>query len=56
MGDFDINLLNYNSHSETDDFIHFMISHYFLPHRLRPTRVTDHSTTIIDNIFSDSLA
>ena len=56
MGDFDINLLNYNSHSETNDFIHFMISHYFLSHILHPTRVTDHSATIIDNIFLNSLA
>ena len=56
MGDFDINLLNYNSHSETNDFIHFMISHYFSPHILHPTKVTDHSVTIIDDIFSNSLA
>ena len=55
MGDFNINLLNYNSHSETNDFINLMISHYFLPHTLHPTRVTDRSATIIDNIFSNSL-
>ena len=55
MGDFNINLLNYDSHSETNDFINLMISHYFLPHMLHPTRVTDHSATIIDNIFSNSL-
>ena len=54
MGDFNINLLNYDSHSETNDFINLMISH-FLPHILHPTRITDHSATIIDNIFSNSL-
>ena len=55
MGDFNINLLNYDSHSETNDFINLMISHYFLPHILHPTRATDHSATIMDNIFSNSL-
>ena len=28
-----------------------MVSNYLLPHILHPTRVTDHSATIIDNIF-----
>ena len=55
MGDFNINLLNYDSHSETNNFINLTISHYLLPHILHPTRVTDHSAIIIDNIFSNSL-
>ena len=54
MGDFNINLLNYESHGETNDFINTMISYYLLPHILPPTRVTDHSATVIDNIFSNS--
>ena len=52
MGDFSINLLNYEAHSETNDFINLMVSHCLLPYILHPTRVTDHSATIIDNIFS----
>ena len=51
MGDFNVNLLNYESHNETNDFINTMVSHYLLPHILHPTRVTDHSATVIDNIF-----
>ena len=31
-----------------------MISHYLLPHILHPTHVTDHSATVIDNIFSNN--
>ena len=54
MGDFNIYLLNYRSHSETNDFINLMVSHYLLPHSLHPTRVTDHSATIIDNIFTNN--
>ena len=30
MGDFNVNLLNYESHIDTDDFINAMISHYLL--------------------------
>ena len=54
MGDFNINLYNYSSHTETNDFINLMVSNYLLPHSLHPTRVTDHSATIIDNIFSNN--
>ena len=31
-----------------------MISHYLLPHVLQPTRVTDYSATVIDNIFTNA--
>ena len=55
MGDFNINLVNYDSHPETNDFINLMVSHYLLHHILHPTRVTDHSATIIDNIFFNTL-
>ena len=51
MGDFNVNLLNYESHNDTNDFINTMISHYLLPHILHPT---DHSATVIDNIFSNN--
>ena len=54
MGDFTVNLLNYDMHSHTNDFVNTMISHYLLPYFLHPTRVTDHSETIIDNIFSNN--
>ena len=35
------------SHSDTNDFINTMVSHYLLPYVLHPTRV-DHSSTVID--------
>ena len=31
MGDFNVNLLNYESHNETNDFINTMVSNYLLP-------------------------
>ena len=53
MGDFNIDVLQYESHSSTNDFLNTMISNSFLPYILQPTRVTDHSSTVIDNIFSN---
>ena len=32
MGDFSINLVNYDPHPETNDFINLMVSYYLLPH------------------------
>ena len=54
MDDFNVNLFNYESHGETNEFINTVVSHYLLPHILHPTRVTDHSATVIDNIFSNN--
>ena len=54
MGDFNINLLSYETLSDTNNFLNSMISHNLLPHVLQPTRVTDHSATVIDNIFTNA--
>ena len=53
MGDFIIDLLQYDSHSYTNALVNSMISHSFLPYILQPSRVTDNSVTIINNIFSN---
>ena len=53
LGDFIIDLLQYEAHSYTNDFLNTMISNSFLPYFEKPTRVTNHSETVIDNIFSD---
>ena len=54
MGDFNVNLLNYESHTEPNDFLNTMISQYLLTHILQSTRMADHSATVIDNIFSNN--
>jgi hypothetical protein len=54
-GDFNIDLLKSGSHSETDEFMNILGTHFFQPHILQPTRITDHSATLIDNIFFNSL-
>jgi exonuclease III len=55
MGDFNINLLNYESHPPTDEFINNLGVFCFQPHVLQPTRITDHTATLIDNIYFNSI-
>ena len=53
LGDFNINLLNHDSHTATCDFVSVLLSQNFLPYIIHPTQVSDHTPTIIDNIFSN---
>ena len=53
MGDFNINLLNYCSHTPTSDFVNTFFSNNFLPCITHPTRVSNNSSTVIDNIFTN---
>ena len=41
MGDFNLNLLNYESHPETNDFLNTMSANFLFPYILQPTRITD---------------
>ena len=53
LGDFNVNLLNYNEHNPTNEFLDSLASNSFIPLILQPTRITSHSNTLIDNIFSN---
>ena len=53
-GDFNIDLLKYDSNNKYSEFVNTITSFGFLPHILQPTRITDHSATIIDNIYSNN--
>ena len=55
MGDFNVNLLNYDSHNPSREFIDNFLSNSFLPTIHHPTRVTDNSTSIIDNIYTNTI-
>ena len=54
-GDVNINLLNYDKHPLTEDFINTLGSFFLEPHILKPTRITSHCSTLIDNIFFNSI-
>ena len=53
LGDFIVNPLNYNEHDQTIEFLDSVASNSFMPLILQPTRITSHSNTLIDNIFSN---
>ena len=53
-GDFNINLLNVDSHLATDEFLDTLTQYYYNSHILQPTRIAHHSATLIDNIFFNS--
>ena len=52
MGDFTINLLNYENHTTTNDFLNTFFTNHLQPLILQTTRVTSSTSTLIDNIFS----
>ena len=54
-GDFNINLLNSESHNGTKDFIEMLYSLGLYPLIDRPSRITSNSATLIDNIFTNEL-
>lgn len=54
MGDYNVNLLNYESHRATGDFLDLMFSFSYMPLISKPTRIN--SGTLLDNIFHNDLA
>ena len=55
MGDFNIDLLKYNSHEKTNNYVDNIFSNGFLPIITKPTRVTASSATLIDHIYTNNL-
>ena len=55
MGDFNINILNYDSHTPTNYFITFLSANNVLPCIHHPSRVSDKSESVIDNIFTNAI-
>ena len=54
LGDFNVDLMNTDKDSNTENFFDCLTSHLLVPHIIYPTRITHHSKTLIDNIFSNS--
>ena len=51
MGDFNIDLLNFDTCQLTQVYVNMLSSYFILPQIIQPTRITRHIATIIDNIF-----
>ena len=52
-GDFNIDLFNTSKNYSTAEFINAMYTMSLYPSITRPTRITKHSATLIDNIFTN---
>ena len=54
-GDFNIDLLNYENHADTNEFLDTAMSNFSYPTITRPTRLGKSSSTLIDNIFVNNI-
>ena len=54
-GDFNFDLLKIDSDHVIQHFFNLLCSYGCLPHVLQPTRVTENTATVIDNIFSNNI-
>ena len=55
-GDFNIDLLKYEINPKYQEFYNLMTSSGFLPYIILPTRITDTTMTIVDNIYSNTFS
>ena len=55
MGDLNINLFNYESNESVADLLDRMCIQGFLAFTCKPTRLTHHSKTLMDNIFHSGI-
>ena len=53
--DFNINLLNFETHKSTDSYINNLISKSFFPLITLPTRIKQQSATLIDHIWGNKI-
>ena len=52
LGDMNLDLLKYESHLPTSQYLDVMTNHQTLPRIVRPTRIKNKSATLIDHIFT----
>ena len=48
LGEFNVDLLKYEQHKVTNEFLYSLSSNMFLPYIIQPIRITSHSKSIID--------
>ena len=56
LGDFNVDLLKYEQHKATNEFLDSLSSNMFLPCIMQPTRITSHSKYITKDIFSSYIS
>ena len=56
LGDFNIDLIKCSTDESSSEFLNLVSSYNLLPYITLPTRITDRSQTLIDDIFSNSMS
>ena len=55
LGDFNVDLIKYDKDISGQDLVELTTNHGFIQIISRPTRVTDHSATLIDHIYTNKI-
>ena len=55
FGDMNINFLKFNEHAQTEEFLDMLYTNNILPIITKPTRLTDHTATLIDHVYTNCL-
>ena len=55
MGDFNVNILQYDNNKDSLEFLDKTYSNFLLPYISSTSRVTPRSQTLVDNIFSNKI-
>ena len=55
VGDLNIDLIKYNTDNNSQNLINTTTNHGFIQTISRPTRITDHSATLIDHIYTNQI-
>ena len=53
LGDYNLDMMKQSTHQATGEFLDVMFSRMFFPLITRPTRITSHKASLIDNIFTN---
>ena len=53
LGDFNVDLMKTDTDEDSMAYLDIISSNLFVPHIIHPTRITPHTKTLIDNIFSN---
>ena len=54
LGDFNENLLKYSEDKQTSEYLDMLLSLGFMPIITKPTRITDHTASHIDDIYTNT--
>ena len=54
LGDMNIDFLRVGTHSKTEDYLDMLYSSNLLPVITKPTRITSHTATLIDHIYTNA--